>query len=120
MLLAISTTLGIHDESDENASGSSRAWANDGASAALRPAAATEPQVQAALLLGQDAEGQVQPGDEVEQRVAEEPGPGLADVAELAGQRRRRPARRGPQQLDERAAVRADRRTGRRRRPRGR
>ena len=85
MLLAISTTLGIHDESEENASGSSRAWAKDGASARFG-AAGPEPEVEAALLLGQDPERQVQPGDEVEQRVAQQPGPRLADVAELAGE----------------------------------
>ncbi len=64
------------------------------------------------LLLGQDAEGQIEPRDEVQQRVAQEPCPGVADIAELAGQRGRRPARRRPQQLDQRAPVRADRRAG--------
>ena len=80
MLLAISTTRGIQAESDENASGSSAAAGpNDGASAVgprrHRRAAATEPQVERALLLGQDADGEVEPPDELVEAVPEDARP---------------------------------------------
>ena len=70
MLFAISTTRGIQAESDENASGSSAGAAR---TTAPRPAAvgsaataaAAEPQVERALLLGQDADRDVEAADEV-------------------------------------------------------
>ena len=57
------------------------------------------------LLLGDDAEREVHPGDECRERVAQDAGPLLADVAELPGQRGRGVAGGRAQQLDERLAV---------------
>ena len=54
------------------------------------------------LLLGQDADGEVEPPDQVLEARPEDPAPARADVAELAGQRRRRLAGRHAHQLDER------------------
>ena len=70
MLLAIRTTRGIQAESDENASGSSAAPANDGASpcAPGPPAPPPKRRWSAVLLLGQDADRQVEPAEQVLER----------------------------------------------------
>ena len=74
MLLAISTSRGIQAESLEKASGSSIDARERGhvRRRVLATAAAAEPQVQAVLLLGEDADGDVQPADERLQVVAED------------------------------------------------
>ena len=54
------------------------------------------------LLLGQDADRGVDPIDELVERVAEQPAPVRADVAELAGQGIRRVASRLAEQIQER------------------
>ena len=105
MLLAISTTRGIQAESLEKASGSSAtAPVNEGTSGGpvLAAAAPAEPQVQPVLLLGEDPDRDVQPADQRVEVGAEDRAPVLADVAQLAGQRRRDVPGRGSQQLHER------------------
>ena len=68
----------------------------------LAPAATTEAQVQAALLLGKDADRDVQPADDRIEVGPEDRGPVLPDVAQLAGQRGGHAPGRRSQQLDER------------------
>ena len=55
--------------------------------AGRRAAAAAEPTMEAALLLGEDADREVDPGDEPIQGRSEQPAPVIADIAELAGER---------------------------------
>ena len=90
MLLAIRTTWGIHAESDENASGSSPSPPIPGVSTGPRAAVRTaaESQRERAPLLGQDADRDLEPSDEIEQRIAQQRPPVLADVAQLAGRAR--------------------------------
>ncbi len=59
-------------------------------------AAATEPQVQAALLLGHHVQREQEPVQQRVERVAEQAAPLLADVAQLPGERRRVGAGRAP------------------------
>ena len=104
MLLAISTTRGIQSESLRERLrliGDAALERRHVRRPVLAAAAATEAQVQAALLLGEDPDRDVQPADERVEIGAEDGGPVLADVAQLAGQRGRDVAGRGPQQLDE-------------------
>ena len=73
---------------------------------AARPT--TEAQHERALLLGEDPDGDVQPGDEGQERVAEERPPVLADIQQLAGQRGGRVPGRRPHDLEQRLATLGD------------
>ena len=114
VLLAMSTSLGIHAESLENALGlrvearevRRLAAPAERAGAAVAPAA--EPQVEAALLLGDDVERQQHPVEELVERIAQEVAPVVADVPQLARERRRVGPRGCPEQLHERLAVAPD------------
>ena len=75
------------------------------ATARAAVAAPAEPQVQAALLLGDDVEGDEEAVEEHVELGAEQAAPVLADVAQLAGEGRRVGAGGGPQHLDQRLAV---------------
>ena len=76
--------------------------------------AATEPQVQGVLLLGEDPDGDVQAEEQRIERIAEQPAPMLSDIAQLADERRGRGARGRAHELDR--SNRHPARVGRRRR----
>ena len=97
--------LGLRVEARE---AGSLATATEGASAPVT--AAAEPEVQAALLLGDDVDREEHPGQQVVERVAQEVAPVVADIPELARERGRVGARGRAQQLHQRLAVASDRR----------
>ncbi len=69
-----------------------------GAAAGTEPA---EPGVQAVLLLGEDADRDVEPGQQLVERATEQPAPMLANEPELADQRVRRDPGRLAEDLEE-------------------
>ena len=71
-------------------------------------APAAEPPVEPALLLGHDVERQQHPVQERVEGVTQQLAPVLPHVAQLAGERRRVRAGRGPQQLHQGLAARSD------------
>ena len=79
-----------------------------GAAARAAVAAATEPQMEPSLLLADDVEGEQHPVEEHVEGIPEQLAPVVADVPQLAGQRRRVGAGRRAEQLEQRRAVAAD------------
>ena len=112
VLLAISTTRGIQAESDRERlrlvgrRRPERRSLGPAARASAAIAATTEPQVERALLLGEDADGEIETPDERVEAVPEEDPPGRLDEAQLAGQRGGCLAGRQAHELEQREAVR--------------
>ena len=90
------------------------------APASATVAATTEPQVERALLLGQDPDGEIEAADEVLEAVAQELAPPGADVAKLGGKRRRGVPGGHADEIEQRGGAIVERWAGARRRPRGR